>query len=468
MKKITYLLAGALSISLASAQNMSDAIRLSDTEYIGTARASGMGGAMNGLGIDPQSVHINPANLANLKNNYFSFTPYFGFNSSFGNNYSFINTKSQFSIGNIYLSFGSSEKTKFYMSLNRTNDYQNYLTHNYSGSLLDTWTNQANGLGFPSSDQLRNNYPFDSYLAYQTYLINPDSANGTYTPVSGDVANQNYSLEEKGNQYTTSFGSATKINDFLSVGWGLNMKTYSYKSTKSYAESNNDASSDMSYFNVEETERSTGTGFSLKLGAVIKPTKKLRHSLSYETGSFYWMSDNWSGKINSYFDDANYEYEMNGSFNYYAITPARYSIGNGFVLSKNLAFNLDYQYVDFRSTKFISQSSAYDLGSRNDLINDELNGVHHVNFGFESRINNAYFRGGYGVNTAVMKDESKTSKNNYGFGVGFNHANSRFDLGFVNIISHGLIDTPAAAGSTEETARKINEMKLLATWTFKF
>lgn len=466
MKKTFITAVSILSFTISQAQNTIDVFRLHDTEFIGTARAAGMGGAMNGLGVDPSSVHSNPANLANMTSNQFSFTPYFGLNTSLGNNGSFFNTKSQFSIGNLFLSMGSPGKSHFFINWNRTNDYQNYLTHNYNGSLLKEWTSQANSLGFPSSSTLRNNFPFDAYLGYQTYLINPDSTLGQYTGISSESSGQNLTIDESGFQNAFEFGNAFKANELLSFGWSINLKSYRYNAQRDFIEYNNDNNSDLQYFTVRETEKSRGTGLGLKLGIVLKPHKMLRHSFSYETANFYWMRDSWSTKVNSYFPEDSYEYEMNGNYDYYYISPAKYRIGNGFILNKNIAFNLDYQYTDFSAAKFISQTSSFDLSERNESIQNELNNVHYLSLGTEIRINNGYLRGGYGFNNAIYTESTKSSKQQYGFGIGFNNGNNRFDLSFANIIRNNMITAPNE--TKEETVRKVNEMKLLATWSFKF
>ncbi|MGN1226231.1 MAG: hypothetical protein ACI4TL_03240, partial [Candidatus Cryptobacteroides sp.] len=72
-----YIIAAlALFASLGlGAQNMYDAYRYSATDYLGTARVLGLGGAVTAVGSDLGTISYNPAGSAVARYSQFSFSP---------------------------------------------------------------------------------------------------------------------------------------------------------------------------------------------------------------------------------------------------------------------------------------------------------------------------------------------------------------------------------------------------------
>ena len=64
MKKITYILFSLILSAPLFAQSEIDALRFSQEDIQGTARAMSMGGAFGALGGDQTGVSINPAGIA--------------------------------------------------------------------------------------------------------------------------------------------------------------------------------------------------------------------------------------------------------------------------------------------------------------------------------------------------------------------------------------------------------------------
>src|SRR5690606_6949685 len=63
-----------------TAQNEADVLRYSSQYVLGTARFSGLGGAMGALGGDMSATHINPAGIGLYRFGEISFTPSMEFN----------------------------------------------------------------------------------------------------------------------------------------------------------------------------------------------------------------------------------------------------------------------------------------------------------------------------------------------------------------------------------------------------
>ena len=64
MKKLILLFIGVISMSYVNAQDITDAVRYSSGELMGTARFRAMSGAFGALGGDMTAVSLNPAGSA--------------------------------------------------------------------------------------------------------------------------------------------------------------------------------------------------------------------------------------------------------------------------------------------------------------------------------------------------------------------------------------------------------------------
>ena len=74
MKKYLLGLLIGLSMSFAQAQDISDALRFSQDNLVGTARFRAMGGAFGAVGGDFSAINVNPAGSAIFANNQVGFT----------------------------------------------------------------------------------------------------------------------------------------------------------------------------------------------------------------------------------------------------------------------------------------------------------------------------------------------------------------------------------------------------------
>lgn len=74
MMKNYIVLAFGLVCSMATAQNINDALLYSQQNTQGTARYQGMSGAFGALGGDLSALNINPAGAAVFNNHLFSAT----------------------------------------------------------------------------------------------------------------------------------------------------------------------------------------------------------------------------------------------------------------------------------------------------------------------------------------------------------------------------------------------------------
>ena len=148
-----------------------------------------MSGAFGALGGDFTTLSYNPAGIAIYRSSEFTFTPsiYVGNTFSTFQKQEFDENKYNFNFGNIGMVFTrkltnneSSEGWKswnFGFGYNRLDNFHNrsfYRGQNMSNSMLDNFSENSNGLDPGVLD------PFYESLAYNSYLINPDSNNIIY------------------------------------------------------------------------------------------------------------------------------------------------------------------------------------------------------------------------------------------------------------------------------------------------
>ena len=157
------LLLGVTALSVA--QNDIDAFRFSQSDYEGTARFMGAGGAFSAVGAEFSALNVNPAAIGVFKKSEISFTPlvisiyndnalYNGHNSRTSNvKYSLANAGGVFRIGlnqengwkSISLGFG----------YNRTQDYNNIYRvegESQNSSLMDEYLADLQGKHYGNID----------------------------------------------------------------------------------------------------------------------------------------------------------------------------------------------------------------------------------------------------------------------------------------------------------------------------
>ena len=157
----TLVRCGSLGLCLfalnVSAQNETDALRLSSISPGGTARSIGLANAFGALGADGVSIAINPAGMGLFRTSEISLTPGFDVNNVRSNYYgtSASNSMARFYLGNFTLALNSpNAKDNDWRSSTFGLVYDRQATHHWSRqatasgiqtSILDDFAWQAEG-----------------------------------------------------------------------------------------------------------------------------------------------------------------------------------------------------------------------------------------------------------------------------------------------------------------------------------
>ncbi|MTK54129.1 outer membrane protein transport protein [Paludibacter sp.] len=457
-------------VSGIHAQDEFDALKASQTQLKGTARYMGMGGAFTALGGDASAITLNPAGLGvyrsseitatlNMMNNSTSST-WNGVSNSDNNIFAHFNNLSIVATipGTDQYSSALSFTFDRLKSFNRNGVISGA---NQFSSLTDNIAYRTGGIpesALQSSSDPYNNtsIPWISVLGYEGYLINPSSS-GTnqWTSLLGSTENvrPSYSFSERGYIDQYSIGYAGNISNIVYLGASIGWQSLNYSLISYYGESFGSAEN----FNLKNEIYTTGSGFDVKLGVIVRPTDFLRLGFAYHTPMFYNMTDNYYASLYSAVKTASGTFNgtvatpNEGGYSKYKVqTPSYYTFGLAAILGKKGILSFDYQYQDFSTMKLKNQdgdSQAFQF--ENDGVKANMKSVSSFKVGGEFRAtDNIALRLGYNyispatkpdayrvlANNSVRTDSEyflDVNTQNFTAGIGFRYNNWNFDLAYV-------------------------------------
>lgn len=415
MKKIT-LIAAFSALALGGyAQTADDALNMSLTRTFGTARVLGAGGAFGALGGDLGAVSINPAGVGVFRNNYFtgglglnfvnSNTDFLNQNSSelrfhpsLGN-FGFVSTK------DVRKKFREDSKNdwnfvNFSITHNRRQNYQAnslFQGRNSESSLLDFFAQDATR----STDSLQNSRLNTlTSLAYEAFLINPDSTFGDFFDVIpyGSMVRQSELIMRRGNVSETAFNIGANYGNVFYIGAGVGLNRLNYRNTINYKESIEASNlSDFNNFDLTESFDIRGTGVNVRVGTIVTPTDWLRFGVSYESNTFYSVNDIYTATMNSSLNGPNglenYSITANNLYDYSLRTPGKVT-GSFAILFEDKGFlSADYERVDYSKMQFVMPDRDFSSDLNADISN-LYRAVNNFRFGGEYKLNTLAFRAG--------------------------------------------------------------------------
>ncbi|QNK79002.1 outer membrane protein transport protein [Winogradskyella sp. PAMC22761] len=474
MKKLLMLGIGLISTSYIIAQDITDAVRYSMDEIQGTARFRAMGGAFGALGGDMSSININPASSAVFNNSQASVSlglfnskeniGYFdGSNSSSNSNVDLNQLGAAFIFKNTNPNSGW-KKFSLSFAYDRSADYDNDWVasgnNNNNNSIDSYFLSFANNTEVPfgilklqQGEYLEEAYvdigriPGDGYASQQVFLgywsgvIDPnnldDDTNNNETLYNSNVAagtiNHNYLYSSTGYNGKLAFNFATDYNDRLYIGINLNSHFINYEKFTRLRETNSNNSSLVNNIVFENLLSTTGSGFSFQLGTIAKLTDELRVGLSYNSPTWYRISDELTQGINSNIADQDISFISNiiNIYEEYKLqTPSKITGSLAYVFGKTGLLSFDYSLKDYSNTKFKPTSDAV-FSSINNTISNTLDTAASYRLGGEYRYKQVSFRGGYRIEESPYKDDGFYGDlKGYSLGLGYDFGNLNLDLAF--------------------------------------
>lgn len=492
MKRIQTLFLGILLANFAYSQNEIDALRYSFLNYHGTARYSGLGGAMGALGADMSAISINPAGAGRYSRSDFSFTGDITAartKATFNANQT-QDLKGNFNISNIGAVFVkpmSIEKPtmwryyQFGVTSTRTNDFHSRtrIEGDNANSMTDAFSNVLNNQGFDLNN-IGGASQFYELLAYDAYLLGFDNVSndffGWYDPNNPDGVRHIKETTTRGAQYQTDITLSGNYNGKLYVGGSIGLPRIRFNSSSIHTEifnvdNNIDTNYDTREFSFNEELQTEGNGVNAKIGLIYVPVEWVRVGLSLHTPTRYRMNDNFSTSISSRFVNDNFDKNLEselGSFDYRLITPGRVTASAAFLYKKRGFITLEYEFVDYGAARLTSAAgapvSAYDFTAENGVSESIYRGASIMKAGAEFRVtNNWTVRGGYAFYQSPFKNDINTldaSRTNVSGGFGYRNSNFSLDLTYLRSAtqSQSFMYDPALVPAADLTTSVSNFM----------
>lgn len=471
MKKYSLIIVFLWVAGSAYAQNRHDVALYADDDLNGTARYQSMSGAFGALGGDLSSLNINPAGSAVFTTSAFTVS---AGNYRMDTESNYFNQQSkdhasdlQFNqAGGVFVfnNMSNSPWKKFSLAvgyeLNNSFENQYVIRGNGNNSIASYFSSNAQGVPLEElevfSDEnltdrymdLGNSYGFSGQqglLGYQNYIINPVTEDPSETDYvsNADFANDLYHNQRV---YTSGFNSkflvnfATQFTDQFYFGAGLNFHSVEREKITQFDESGYANDSNLQYVQFDNELFTYGNGFSFNLGGIAKLNNLIRVGASYQSPTWYTLTDELHQFINTdyYEDSASTEllYAENSPqttllFPDYKIQiPGKWTGSMAFIFGNNGLISVDYQYQDMANAKLKPDNDAY-FAHENDLIANEFKETSTVRVGGEYRVNRLSFRAGYRFEESPYKNGlTMGDLNGYSAGIGYTFGPSRLDLGF--------------------------------------
>jgi hypothetical protein len=493
MKKLALILVSAFMIFLtANSQNIDDALRYSQTFYGGTARFMSMGGAFTALGADLSAISLNPAGVGVYRSYEISLTPQLLYNNTKS---TFNGTKTsdfRYNFGlnqiGIVTSLISNNNSTGLLNLNvsysyvRTNSFNENTTISgvsNNSSMADYWARISEGTNYKKLTGA----PGIAYDAWIMDTITGSGATsyGTIFSSYGENANSTYGqtirrvINNEGYTGEHAFSIGGNISNKIFFGATLGVSKLKYTGHYEHLEMDESNSiPDFKNFDYINHFEAIGTGYSLKIGTIIKPIEMLRIGLAFHSPIVYRINESYYDNISSAFDNGDsYQFDnQTQRYSYTLTTPFRFVGGVALQLKKLAIISADYEFVDYRMARFSKASDDYNYYSENQSIKDVLKSTSNLKLGAEFRVNSKlYLRAGYGLYGKMFKPgeiNADMTYNSLSFGIGFRQDNFFFDMAFTSLSNTQKYfmydDPPYLTAASIQTAKNT----FYTTFGFKF
>jgi len=449
MRYFTIIIAMFLSVNLADAQGIADAIRYSSYEPIGTARTVGVGSAFGAMGGDFSVLGINPAGIAEYRISELNLTPSIGTS----NTTSFFvddrqeskRSRSNFLLDNVGFVGANSPRGSNWQTSNWAVGFSKLVNFNRNvningstlGSITERFIERANGNSLDDLDA------FEAGPAYDAGAIFEEGdRNYVSDYFEDDIVTKEQFIDQKGSINELSIAWAGNYNNQLNIGISAGIPFVSFTETKTYKEgvTDGDFSNQLEYV---ESLNTTGAGFNLKFGGQYKAMRQLRVGAAIHSPTWYTLNDDYSTLVNYEFTSSTESFQgqgrsPDGSFKYKLTSPwkAVGSIGSIYTIGELKGFvNADIEFLDYTNNEFDFTAYSDDPSEAsftqevNGEIDNQLGSATNIRLGSELAYNNIRFRAGYSISTSPYNNDSE-KYTAWSVGMGFRADKFFLDLGY--------------------------------------
>ena len=427
MKKILYSILLSLPLSIG-AQTMYDVAPFLDNDISGTSRFISMGGSMGALGGDMSVMGTNPAGMALYRRSDCAFTASLNINNakSTYNKMSVSTNKVSGDVNNFGIVFANKMNDggalKF-MNVGFGYRRKNGLAGNFEMAgpadgysqqyaIRDLYDNNRFALG--SIDKYSYSDFYYSWLPLLATYANLGDVDGNLiTTPDGELIYQptdiGFISKERGGVSEVDINLSSNFNDRVYLGATVSMTSVDYDTERLYYE-DDEIGEIYSIGNYNHIE---GSGFNIKLGAIIRPFKysPLKVGIAVHTPTWYTLKSysyaDIQGPFGDFYDTRDEELyggelRTQNKFN----SPWRFSASASYTLGTALALNAEYEYADYSASRY-KRIGLDNNNPQNEEIECNLKGQHTVRIGAEFNLNsNVSLRAGYNYATAPFNKDA--------------------------------------------------------------
>lgn len=446
----------AFSLQLFS-QNDQDALRYSQTYFGNTSRSKSMAGSFGALGADGACMAINPAGIGLYRKGDINIS--LGFrnqnSSALHNDTKVENGKANLTFDGLsFVAAWDSEKNKdVHHSIGVS---ANQLANYGSNTLIEGVTNNKSimndVLATTKNTTITNLDPSFAGLAFSTYLL--DTIDGKFYSFVNTNQNiyQYKQIETTGRINEWNFNYAYGMQDKIYFGVSLGVPSVNFNYTSVYGEKDTKDSirinnydypvyyyaghGGFSELKYEENYRTSGRGFNLKLGSIIRATDFFRLGLAFHSPTVYNLTDTYTYGMYSKFDEGN-SYTVTfpddntaGRFNYQIITPSKFVGSMAFVIQKLAVVNIDYDYINYTRASLNSSTSSFTFA--NETIKNKYSSTGNLKIGTEINLNPYFVRVGFASFGSPFGEQLKGNfvRNFFTGGIGLKKKKFYVDVSF--------------------------------------
>jgi hypothetical protein len=483
MKRLILFISTISMLGATYGQYVTDALNYSLSFPAITARSMSMGNAFTSLGGDFSSVFVNPAGLGIYRGSEFVVSPglnYTGTKASyFGQSNDDYSLKPFANLGYVGTYQSGKESglvsASYAVGYSRLNSLGNkiYIKGiNPDNSLADYFMSYADGT---DPEDLNSFY---ERLAFDSYIIDtiPGSDFLYQTPVMLPIT-QRKTIDQKGGTGEWDFALGMNFSNVFYTGLDLGFQRINMHRSNVHSEFDDYNLNDFNNFSFFEDLDVSGTGFSMKLGILVRVLEFVRIGGSLHMPTFYKISENYYNTLRSEFD-GNEVYDVKptdkdanlldkGQFDYRLNTPLKLLGGVSVQLGSAGIISADVEYIDYSGMRLRDVDNTYDFTESNRDIESIYRPVANVRAGGEIRLGNFAFRAGGGYYPSPFTAAQINSNAGYGEltgGFGYRDNNIFFDFGFSGILHNEKYIVYQFANSANIAGLDQNRFRMLLSF----
>ena len=446
MKKTVLYLNALLLLSsgVLLAQGEMDAYRFSQTDLNGTARSISMGGAFGALGGDMSAMSHNPAGIGIYRSSEVQTTMSINSTNAESSWTGLNNNIRKTRVGFDNLSYVGYFPTandrgikgwNFGIAYNKIKDFNRsyravgspqFSMADYVASAASNAYGEDGGISendlilTNSYDPYKNGYLNGQWLSILGYESGFYGAKYDYSDVYHSAFGQwrgntwmpyapnetTLRIGESGSINEYNFSIATNISDFLFLGANLGVTTIDYRMNSWH----NEKFGNTDYLTLGNSLETTGTGYSINIGAIIRPVDQLRFGLAYNSPKWYAMTDRFDAYGESYIANETDPYMKNYipeySYAEYSLqTPGRWIFSAAGIIGNMALVSVDYELTNYKNMYLSDRDfNRGDYQSDNDIIKEDFKVAQTLKVGAELKITPRFaLRAGYVWQPSPMK-----------------------------------------------------------------